>query len=409
MKKMLYIFVLLVMGAFFSFADEYKPVRIEMYDGQGILQSIKWMDWYYYSSKILLIIREGNTLGQEFSYRYTKDPKFVNPFQKRTYLVKDPDPSKANASEPYSTTLFNYNTAEYVTLEITLYANGDKESNTYTRDKNNRITSRRQETTRDKKQTVTEYTYDYSRKNITAIASKDGLSGEKIHYDAKGNIIKIEFTENGKPVAVETYHYDARQNLISKKTAGAAGTTTAEEKYSYGLYKPSGEVKTNMAKWLAQYRDNWKAMEAVIEKYYSNVARNSEYNDLLRLGYYQVAAGYFKNEQYAKAIENYQKALSFGLSNVAGAEDIQVLRKYFYMPWNITAAKSSGAEYFCAYNIACCLSRLNRFDESLLWLDFALQIGFKDDKLMEKDADLVFLKLMKETEFKQVRERTWQP
>ena len=408
MKKIFFALMLFVAGAILMFADEYKPVRVETYDGQGKLQSVNWMDWDYFN-KSLLVFREGNTLGQEYVYKYIKDPKFVNPFKKMTYLVKDPEPSNASSNEAYSTTLYNYNTSELVTLEITIFANGDKESITYMRDKSNRIISKRHEISRNNNQSTVMYMYDYSRKNVTTVKAQDGSSGETTYYDNRGDVMKTETSTNGKIDTVTTYRYDGRRNLASKTIVNAAGKTISVEKYSYGLYKPSGEVRTNMNRWLSQYGSNWKAMESVIQKYYANVARNDQYNDQMRQGYYLVGNGYFKSEQYNQAIVNYKKALSFGLTNVAGSEDINILRTYFYVPWDITASKSNGPEYYCAYNIACCLSRLNRFDEALLWLDFALQIGFKDKKLMAIDADLEFLKLMKEQEFKQIQNRTWHP
>ena len=39
MKKIFFALMLFVAGAILMFADEYKPVRVETYDGQGKLQS----------------------------------------------------------------------------------------------------------------------------------------------------------------------------------------------------------------------------------------------------------------------------------------------------------------------------------------------------------------------------------
>jgi tetratricopeptide (TPR) repeat protein len=414
MKKMLPAFAFALFLCQPLLADQYQVVRTESYDAQNTLTAIDWKDWDYFNNKDLLFpVREGMSNGREFTYKYEADAKFANPSKRTAFLVKSTDGAPVSTSAWYSQTLYNYNAQDFLTFEFTTYANGDKESITYKLDAKNRVIEKTVEwtTAADKKKTTSVFTYSYvgELRQPSKVSLKDGTYSEELHYSSANLLQKKEVYRDGALSATVTYNYNELKLVSEQITAGSVGEVLSREKYFYGMYKPTGEVRKNLDDWLKRYTTDGASLETVLRKYYFTVARNPQYNDQLRNAYYIVANMYFKKEQYESAIMFYKKAIGYGKSNVAGSEDISVLRRYFYARWDISTAGSTGTEYFCAYNIACCLTRLNQWDDALLWLDLGWQIGFNDAALMMSDKDLQFLKLMKEEEFTQIKDRTWKP
>jgi tetratricopeptide (TPR) repeat protein len=395
-------------------ADQYQIVRTESYDGANALTAIDWKDWDYFNNKNLLFpVREGMSNGREYVYKYESDAAFSNPAKMTTYLVKSVDGAPVSTTAYYSQTVYNYTSDDQLIFEFTTYANGDKEAVTYKQDSKKRTAEKSVEFTtgadKTKKSIVYLFTYAGELKQPAKMSTKDGAYLEANTYNAANAIVKKEISKDGALSSTVTYKYNELKLLSESLTSDASGQAVSREKYFYGMYKPFGEVKKNLDDWLKRYAGDGASMEVVLKKYYFTVARNPQYNEQLKNAYFTVANYYFKKEQFETAAQYYKRAISYGKSNVTGSDDIEILRRYLYTKWEINATASAGTETNCAYNVACCYSRLSRWDEALLWLDFAWQIGFTDAKLMSSDKDMQYLKLMKEDEFNQIKDRKWQP
>ena len=414
MKKILFAASIALILGTPVFADQYMVVRTEVYDGEKNLQSIDWKDWDYFNGKDLLFpAREGMSNGREFTFKYDADAAFTQPAKRTAFLIASKDGAPTSATAFYSQTVFNYSKDELLLFEFTTYSNGDKEAVTYKYDAKRRISEKAVEFTSGADKTKTSavliYAYSGDLKLPSKVSSKDGTSVEESTFSSAGVLQKKSIFKDGALQSIISYSYNEQKLLSEALTADAAGEPVSREKYFYGMYKPFGEVKKNIDDWSKRYVSEPANLEAALKKYYFTVARNPSYNDQLRSAYYSVANAYFKKEQFETAADYYKKAISYGKSNVTGSDDILILRRYLYSKWDLSSTITKGTEPFCAYNIACCYSRLNRWDEALLWLDFAWQIGFSDAKMMMADTDLQYLKLMKEEEFSQIKDRKWTP
>jgi hypothetical protein len=414
MKKSVLVILFAVAGLAAAFADQFQVVRIDRYDGQGNLTSVSWLEWDYFNKTDLLYVqREGNTFGQEFRYKYIADEKMLYPFKKQVFVEKDPDRSNANPNIWALETTYKYkeySKKEFLSLELRLSSSGQQETISFSRDTNGRTLEKRVSFDPAKEGAGTiVYTFTYKPKTDLVESLSGGGTEEKYSYDAKGALVKTEFFKNGQLDAVETYQYggDKGALIVAKTVSMASGQTVSTEKYTYGLFKAAGVINKEISALLGKFNQNITAVEAQLNAL-SQVARNREYNDQMRTGFAKLANEYFNKEKYEEALRYYKKAIAFSTFNAAGTEEIAMLRKFFYSPWGAPSTKPE-SEMSCAYNAACALTYLERWDEALLWLDFACQIGYNDKQNMNKDRDLEYLRLMKKDDFAKIRDRIWKP
>lgn len=413
MRKYVYLIVLALVFVQNLGADEYQIVRKETFDAAGKTISQVWQEWDYFNkTNRLVMVAEGSTDGREYSYKYEVNKLWSKPSTKTAYIVKDADSANVSTTTPYYKTVYQYDSYDKLLTEVTQYKNGDKVFINYTFDGNGRLIKKLENLTTgpEKKKTTVAYTYEYPGASYycSAVTTADGSYTEKYTYNSSNAILEKEIYDAANLVSYQTYQYNNWGALVGITKFKSDNSVDTKEVYMIGLFKPYAEVQKNIDNWLITYQNDIPSLEVVLSKYYFYVNRNSQYNMQLWQAYTMIGNMYYGKENFKTAVVYYKKALSYAPLNIAGTERIDLLRKYFYFDWKIKSSPKK-SEYYTAYNCACALALSGDFENALLWLDFAIQIGFNEAETLKNDGDFNILRMAYEDEYLSILARKWNP